>query len=107
VLPHEVEGVIAEVAESMAGKLQRTLDFFLSTSVDAKLSRIYLCGGTARIPALQRALAQKSHAEVQILDPFRRIIVDDKKFDTAFLAQHAAQAAVAVGLALRHPGDRS
>ncbi|HEY0709196.1 MAG TPA: type IV pilus assembly protein PilM [Polyangia bacterium] len=107
VLPHEVEAVIAEVAEGMAGKLQRSLDFFLQTSTDAKLTRIYLSGGTARIPALQRALAQKSAAEVQILDPFRRIIVDEKKFDTSFLAVHAAQAAVAVGLALRHSGDRA
>ena len=106
VLPHEVEGVIAEVAEAMAGKLQRSLDFFLQTSSEAKLSRIYLSGGTARIPALQRAMAQKSQAEVHILDPFRRIIVDEKKFDINFLALHAAQAAVAVGLALRHSGDR-
>ena len=61
--------MIAEVAEGMAGKLQRSLDFFLSTTADAKLARIYLCGGTAKVPALQRALEQKSHTPVEILDP--------------------------------------
>ena len=76
VLPHEVEGVIAEVAEAMAGKLQRSLDFFLSSTADAKLARIYLCGGTAKVPALQRALEQKSRTPVEILDPFRRIIIE-------------------------------
>jgi type IV pilus assembly protein PilM len=41
------------------------------------------------------------------MDPFRRIIVDEKRFDTTFLHQHAAEAAVAVGLALRRPGDKA
>jgi type IV pilus assembly protein PilM len=107
VLPQEVETVIAEVAEGMAGKLQRSLDFFLSTTADAKLARVYLSGGTAKVPALQRALEQKSNTPVEILDPFRRIIIDEKRFDTAFLQQHAAEATVAVGLALRHSGDKS
>jgi type IV pilus assembly protein PilM len=107
VLPQEVEQVIIEVAEGMAGKLQRSLYFFLSTTADAKLARVYLCGGTAKVPALQRALEQKSNTPVEILDPFRRIIIDEKRFDPAFLQQHAAEAAVAVGLALRHPGDKS
>jgi type IV pilus assembly protein PilM len=107
VVPHEVEGVMEEMADGMAGKLQRSLDFFLSSTADAKLAKIYLCGGTAKIPALQRALEQKSHTPVEILDPFRRIIVDEKRFDPAFLQQHASEATVAVGLALRHMGDKS
>ena len=61
----------------------------------------------ATVAALQRALEQKSNTPVEILDPFRRIIIDEKRFDPAFLQQHAAEAAVAVGLALRHPGDKS
>jgi hypothetical protein len=32
--------------------------------------------------------------------------VDERKFDMAFVQQHAAEAAVAVGLALRRPGDK-
>ena len=107
VLPNEVEVVIAEVAEAMAGKLQRSLDFYLSSTSDAKLTRIYLCGGTAKVPALQRALEQKSQTPVEIMDPFKRIIIDEGKFDPGFLQQHAAEATVAVGLALRHPGDKS
>jgi type IV pilus assembly protein PilM len=107
VVPHEVEAVMEEMADGMAGKLQRSLDFFLSSTADAKLTRIYLCGGTAKVPALQRALEQKSHTPVEILDPFRRIMIDEKRFDPAFLQQHASEATVAVGLALRHLGDKS
>jgi len=106
VLPHEVESVMAEVAEQMAGKLQRSLDFFMSATADASLGRIYLCGGSAKVPALQKALEEKSRTPVEIMDPFRRVIIDEKKFDLPFLQKHASEAAVAVGLALRYPGDK-
>jgi len=107
VLPQEVESVITDVAEGLAGKLQRSLDFFLSSNADARLEKIFLCGGTAKISALARALETKSRTPVEILNPFKNVQVDDRKFDLEFLQQHAPEAAVALGLALRHPGDKS
>jgi len=107
VLPQEVESVITDVAEGLAGKLQRSLDFFLSSNADARLEKIYLCGGTAKISALARALESKSRTPVEILNPFKNVQIDDRKFDLEFLQQHAPEAAVALGLALRHPGDKS
>lgn len=107
VLPSEVEAVLAEVAESVAGQFQRSLDFFLASSTDATISRIYLCGGAAKVSALQKALQEKARAQVEIMDPFARISIDERKFDMAFLHQHAAEAAVAVGLALRKSGDKA
>jgi len=106
VVPQEVEAVIASVADSVAGKFQRSLDFFLAASSDARITRIYLCGGSAKVPALQRALEDKARTPVEVMDPFRKITVDEHKFDMAFVQQHAAEAAVAVGLALRRPGDK-
>jgi type IV pilus assembly protein PilM len=107
VLPQEVEAVMAEVAESMAGKFQRSLDFFLAATADAAIARIYLCGGSAKVPSLQKSLEEKARVPVEVLDPFRRVIIDEKKFDMAFLRQHAAEATVAMGLALRRPGDKA
>jgi type IV pilus assembly protein PilM len=107
VLPSEVEAVLAEVAESVAGQFQRSLDFFLASSTDATINRIFLCGGAAKVSALQKALQEKARAQVEIMDPFARISIDEKKFDMTFLHQHAAEAAVAVGLALRRTGDKS
>ena len=46
-------------------------------------------------------------APVEILDPFRKVTIDERKFDMAFLRHHAAEATVAIGLALRRPGDKS
>jgi type IV pilus assembly protein PilM len=107
VLPHEVEAVLTEVADNMAGKFQRSIDFYLSSNSDANLTRIFLCGGSAKVTALQRALEEKSRTPVELLDPFKRILIDDRRFDLSFLQEHAAQAAVALGLALRRPGDKS
>jgi type IV pilus assembly protein PilM len=107
VLPSEVEAVLAEVAESVAGQFQRSLDFFLASSTDATINRIFLCGGAAKVSALQKALQEKARAQVEIMDPFARISIDEKKFDMGFLRQHASEAAVAVGLALRRTGDKA
>jgi type IV pilus assembly protein PilM len=91
----------------MAGKLQRTLDFFLSASRDATLSRIYLSGGSAKVPALRRLLAERARIKVETVDPFRRLIVDEARFDMDFIRAHAAEATVGLGLALRRQGDHA
>ena len=96
-----------EVAEGMAGKLQRSLDFFLASSADVTLSRMYLCGGSAKVPALQRILAERSRVPVEIIDPFRRLTIDQTRFDMDFIRAHAAEATVGLGLALRRQGDRA
>jgi type IV pilus assembly protein PilM len=106
-VPPGVEAIMTEIGESMAGKLQRTLDFFLAASSDATLSRMYLCGGSAKVPALKRILAERSRVPVEIIDPFRRLAIDEGKFDMDFIRAHAAEATVGLGLALRRQGDRS
>ena len=106
VVPQEVEAVIASVADGVAGKFQRSLDFYLASSSDATITKIYLCGGSAKVPALQKALEAKARCAVEVLDPFRKIAVDEHRFDIGFVQQHSAEAVVAVGLSLRRPGDK-
>jgi type IV pilus assembly protein PilM len=104
-VPTQIATIVNEVAEQMAGKLQRTIDFFLAATPDATLSRIYLSGGSARVPALQRILQEKAQIPVELLNPFRRRLIDESKFDMDFIRAHAAEATVGLGLALRRPGD--
>jgi len=68
---------------------------------------MYLCGGSAKVPALQRILAERSRVPVEIIDPFRRLSIDEAKFDMDFIRTHAAEATVGLGLSLRRQGDRS
>jgi type IV pilus assembly protein PilM len=106
VVPQEVEAVIASVSDGVAGKFQRSLDFYLASSSDATITKIYLCGGSAKVPSLQKALEVKSRTAVEVMDPFRKIAVDERRFDIGFVQQHSAEAAVAVGLSLRRQGDK-
>jgi len=106
VVPEEIERVLANVGEALATEVQRSLDFYLSTSADGGLSRVYLSGGAARTPGLARAISKQTGLPAEIVDPFRRIQIDERAFNPAFLNDIAPQAAVVVGLALRRPGDK-
>jgi type IV pilus assembly protein PilM len=106
VVPQEVERVLLGVAEQVAGEIQRSLDFYAGTAVDANFTKVYLSGGTAKIPALFKTIETRVGVPVEILNPFRKIDVDNRKFDPSFIMEVAPMAAVAVGLALRKPGDK-
>ena len=106
VVPHEVERVMVTVAEQVAGEIQRSLDFYASTAADPHFSRVFLSGGTAKIPALFKTIETRVGVPVEIMNPFKAIEVDDRKFDPAFITEVAPMAAVAVGLALRRAGDK-
>lgn len=106
VVPQEVERVMAQVAEQVAGEIQRSLDFYAGTAPDATFARVYLSGGTAKIPALFKTIETRVGVPVEIMNPFKAIEVDNRKFDPAFITDVAPQAAVAVGLALRKAGDK-
>jgi type IV pilus assembly protein PilM len=90
----------------MGGEIQRSLDFYAATAADARIGRVYLSGGTARIPALFKVIEARAGVPVEILNPLKNIEIDNRKFDPAVLLAAAPAAAVAVGLALRRPGDK-
>jgi type IV pilus assembly protein PilM len=100
-VPEEVDRVMAQVAEAIANEVQRTLDFYSATSAQSLFSKIYLSGGSARIPVLGRTIAKTCGVMVELLNPFRAIAWDPKQFNEAFLEQVSPGAGVAVGLALR------
>jgi type IV pilus assembly protein PilM len=106
VVPQEVERVIQAVADQMGGEIQRSLDFYASTAADGRITKAFLSGGTARIPALFKVVEARAGVPVEILNPFKNVEVDNKKFDPAVIVAAAPSAAVGVGLALRAAGDK-
>jgi type IV pilus assembly protein PilM len=106
VVPQEVERVIAGVAEQLAGEIQRSLDFYSATAADTRIGKVFLSGGTARIPALFKIIEARAGVPVEILNPFKNIEIDHRRFDPAAILAAAPSAAVGVGLALRRAGDK-
>jgi type IV pilus assembly protein PilM len=106
VVPEEIERVLSSVGENLATEVQRSLDFYLSTSADTGIGSVFLSGGAARTPGLSRAIERQTGLPVEVIDPFRQIQIDERSFNPAYLNDVAPQAAVVVGLAMRKAGDR-
>jgi type IV pilus assembly protein PilM len=107
IVPREVPDIINHVVDSLAGEIQRSLDFYLATSGDRGISRILLSGGTANVQALLDAIAQRSApVRVEQLDPLRAAPPDPKSVDPMSLQGRAPQAVVAIGLALRKDKEK-
>ncbi len=103
VVPHEVEHALRQVAETVTTEVQRSVDFYSATSADPSPAKIYMSGGGARLQTLTRAIEARLGVPVLEINPFRQILVEEK--DRSYVQSAGPAAAVAVGLALRYPGD--
>lgn len=105
-VPREVPEIIRQMVETLAGEIQRSLDFYLATSGDREIHVAYLSGGTANLRELHDAIARRAQVEVMELDPMRLATPDPKTVDPLALQGRAAQSVVAYGLALRKERER-
>lgn len=97
----KINYIFKMAAETYVQEIRRTLDFFLSTMVNENIEKIYLSGGSGRIPGLIKLLEKQMEIPVELVNPFNNIKWDDRVFDPEYMAYIAPQMAVAVGLALR------
>lgn len=104
-LPARVFQVIDSVCDTVAGEIQRSLDFFLATSGEDRISRIFLTGGTANLPQLTGAIERRSRVAVEVMQPLERIPLE-KEVDQAALAPRVAQLSVALGLSMRRSKEK-
>lgn len=107
VVPQEVPQIIGECVDSLTGEIQRSLDFYLATSGEQEVSRIYLSGGSAHLQVLHEEVAARCQAEVHALDPLRVAMPDPKTVDPLAFSGRAAESVVAYGLALRKERERA
>jgi type IV pilus assembly protein PilM len=101
----EARPVLRAVTENVLLEIQKTFDFFKATAASEQIDRIMLSGGASRVDGFRDMLHERIGAPVEEFDPFRAIVWDGKKVG-GDPTEHAATAAVAVGLALRKVGER-
>jgi len=101
----QVIPILNSVSEDFAGELRKTLDFFTATSGAERVDEIVLAGGGSGVLNLDAILRDKFGIPVSIINPFRKITVDESAFNPEELAEIAPSMAVAVGLAIRKLGD--
>ncbi len=98
-----IEPLMNNVTEIVAMEIQKTFDFYRATTEDNEtvVQKILISGGGSKLVGLAQELSQRLELPVEILDPFRNIKVDSKKFDPEYLSEIVPEMAVAVGLAIR------
>jgi type IV pilus assembly protein PilM len=98
-----IEPLMDNVMEMVAMEIQKTFDFYRATAEDGGVAvqKILISGGGSKLAGLPEELSTRLEVPVEVLDPFRQIKVDARKFDPDYLSEIMPEMAVAVGLALR------
>jgi type IV pilus assembly protein PilM len=102
----DLKEIVSSVVSDWCTEIRRALDFFYSTYPDDQIKRILLSGGGANIAEFRKLLAVEASAEVEMINPFVNLSIDDSSIDTAYMKQVAPQAAISMGLAMRRVDDK-
>jgi type IV pilus assembly protein PilM len=99
--PNEASHVIDSVTEIICLEIQKTYDFFKSTTTVDHIDRMIVSGGAAHTPGLIDALCRKFEIPTEKFNSFKKITFDPKRFSSSMIADRAPDLAIAIGLALR------
>lgn len=104
--PEDVKSILGVISDNLGQEIQRSLDFFHSSTPDVQISRVSLCGGGARVPDIVQAIEQRLNIQVEMVNPLESISYNRKKFDQSYLEEVGPMLGVGVGLAIRKVYDR-
>ena len=93
--------ILQQVTEIIVLEIQKTFDFFRASAAGEHIEKIYLAGGSSKVPGLVEALRQEFSMPVELLNPFQRVVPPTEGLGAELVEQNPGQMAVAVGLALR------
>jgi type IV pilus assembly protein PilM len=99
--PAEARRVMDSVTEIICLEIQKTYDFFKTTTTVDHIDRMIVSGGAAHTPGLIETLARKFEIPVEKFNSFKKISFDSKRFSASMIADRAPDLAIAIGLALR------
>ncbi len=97
----EARDLIRAEMERILLEVQRSLDYYTMQFRETAISKLLLMGGNALLPGLREFLARYLDANIEVCDPFRKIICDEHT--GGGLRSLAPRFATSVGLALRRP----
>jgi type IV pilus assembly protein PilM len=101
----DVTTLLKPTADYLVAEISRTLSLYRAVADEEGIHKVYLSGGSAKVPGLSRILAERLGVEVELSEPFRGFNVS-KNIDRDYLADSAPALAVGAGLSIRRPGDK-
>lgn len=92
--------IIRPALAELTGEIGRSLDFYLSQGTEP-IDRVIVSGRGGNLKHLDRFLTTRLGLQVEGVNPFAKIDVDEDAFDPELLFPQASTLAAALGLALR------
>jgi len=105
-VPSELDRLARDFTDSLSNEIKRTIEFFSKTLWKDNVQRIFLSGGSSKIPYFVETLGHSTGASVEVIDPFRNISYSDSEFDPEYLMDIGPKMGVVLGLATRRMEDR-
>jgi type IV pilus assembly protein PilM len=104
-VPAEVHNILANANEQVVDEIRNAFEFYSATSSGASISRMYVSGGSIFVPGLIEQVSKSVTIPYEVFDPFLRMTYDTRTFSAEQIAQIKAISPVALGLAMRKPGE--
>ena len=98
-----IEPILESVSDILAMEISKTMDFYRATAEEGEsaVQKILISGGGSKLNGLPEYLSKRFEIPVEVLNPFRQIKVDARRFDPDYMREVVPEMAIAVGLALR------
>jgi type IV pilus assembly protein PilM len=94
------EGLVVH-ADTICSEIERSIDFYRTTFGFEEIKGIFLSGGGALVPGLDKDLERRLGVAVEFMDPFKKIQVDKNILKGKPVELIGPVAVVSIGLALR------
>lgn len=104
--PEQLREIVSSVVADWANEIRRAIDFFYSTYPEDQIQNIILSGGGGNIEEFRELLSVETSAEVETINPFGFVNIDNSRFDSSLIEKMGPQAAICMGLALRRVDDK-
>ncbi len=99
------QGELDTIYNTWTLELQRLIDFYQGTVDKPRTAkRLFLAGGGSLMSGLTESFSSRLGIETAYMDPWRKIVTREDRFDPAYLESVGPQFCVAIGLALREVG---
>jgi type IV pilus assembly protein PilM len=96
-----VERIIQGVTGQLVGELRRSLVYYQTRGHGAKIEKIFLCGGSSRVPGLAETVKEALGMPVELWSPINDVSIDGARFDLPSVEQLAPIVALATALAMK------
>ncbi len=109
-IPEKKEKTVRELFKQYVSEwteeVGKAIEYFRATHPEIPVSKLYMVGGTSKLPGLKDTISYETGILVEIVNPFQGLLIDTKEFDEKYLSYYGPEAVEVIGLALRMAGDK-